>query len=417
MKQPILVKLKMRGIYKSLLSMIGFLFVFVCVVGVFYLSYLEFADGNSDIEVNGALSINYTNGKKFIIEDNKTIGFSISNSSEDVRYYSIGFKSVRGTGEYKLYYKNVVILEGDLKNTDYSKEEYISIDAKETKDYILEIKNTGNEPLSGTININTQGTKVITFADSILSNNQPSNDALTQVGIEAATENEGLIKSSDDIGVSYYFRGNVSNNYVSFGDMLWRIVRINGDGTVRLVLNDMADTLSNYYTDYKDNISYKDSNINTYLTSWLEVNLKNEMDYLANTKFCADINHDSANNYASFTRIMTNKIPTLNCLGTSFNSNIGTLTIDEIILAGASPTDSNKKYYLYNDKVNDVWYTMSGAKGDKSSMNMFMIDGNGKLKYDVNANFYRKVRPVINLVKNTEVTGNGTLDNPYQIKE
>ena len=257
----------------------------------------------------------------------------------------------------------------------------------------------------------------MTFADSILINNIPTEDTLTEVGVDPAIENEGLIKSSDDIGVSYYFRGNVTNNYVLFGDMLWRIVRINGDGTVRLVLNEFASTLTNYYNEYNENIDYKSSNINTYLNSWLEDNLRNKLNYIANTKFCSDITKDANYNYLTYTRIMTNKIPTLNCLGTSFNSNIGILSVDEVVLAGASPNSDNHDFYLYNEKTNNVWYTMSGAKGNASSLNMFMIDENGKLKYDVNGNLYREVRPVINLIKNVEVTGNGTIDNPYQIKE
>ena len=43
---------------------------------------------------------------------------------------------------------------------------------------------------------------------------------------------------NDDYGTSYYFRGNVKNNYVSIGLMCWQIVRINGDGTIKLILED-----------------------------------------------------------------------------------------------------------------------------------------------------------------------------------
>ena len=51
----------------------------------------------------------------------------------------------------------------------------------------------------------------------------------------------GIYEAEDDLGKSYYFRGDVENNYVKFGknssgaDMYWRIVRINGDGTVRMI--------------------------------------------------------------------------------------------------------------------------------------------------------------------------------------
>ena len=49
---------------------------------------------------------------------------------------------------------------------------------------------------------------------------------------------EALLASvEDDYGISYYFRGAVKNNYVQFANKCWRIVRIVGDGSVKLVLH------------------------------------------------------------------------------------------------------------------------------------------------------------------------------------
>ena len=60
-----------------------------------------------------------------------------------------------------------------------------------------------------------------------------------------ATTNEGLFKADDDYTAttgmkSYYFRGAVNNNWVKFGkegdkDIYWRIIRINGDGSIRMI--------------------------------------------------------------------------------------------------------------------------------------------------------------------------------------
>ena len=52
---------------------------------------------------------------------------------------------------------------------------------------------------------------------------------------KTATTDEGLFMSEDDEGASYYYRGAVRNNYVSFAGFTWRIVRRNGDGSVRLI--------------------------------------------------------------------------------------------------------------------------------------------------------------------------------------
>ncbi len=44
--------------------------------------------------------------------------------------------------------------------------------------------------------------------------------------------------TADEYGTSYYYRGAVKNNYVNFNRMCWRIVRIEGDGSVRMILAD-----------------------------------------------------------------------------------------------------------------------------------------------------------------------------------
>ena len=49
---------------------------------------------------------------------------------------------------------------------------------------------------------------------------------------------EALLASApDDYGTSYYFRGAVTNNYVEFANKCWRIVRVGGDGSVKLILH------------------------------------------------------------------------------------------------------------------------------------------------------------------------------------
>ena len=50
-----------------------------------------------------------------------------------------------------------------------------------------------------------------------------------------SSEEDGLYATEDDEGTSYYYRGAVRNNYVSFAGFTWRIIRRNGDGSVRLI--------------------------------------------------------------------------------------------------------------------------------------------------------------------------------------
>ena len=49
------------------------------------------------------------------------------------------------------------------------------------------------------------------------------------------SETDGLYMAEDDEGESYYYRGAVRNNYVSFAGFIWRIIRRNGDGSIRLI--------------------------------------------------------------------------------------------------------------------------------------------------------------------------------------
>ena len=128
-------------------------------------------------------------------------------------------------------------------------------------------------------------------------------------------ENERVLNTApDDYGDSYYFRGNVKDNYVSFANKTWRIVRINGNGSVRLILDDVAKDSSGkgistaFNTNSDDNVyvgymygtvgattydathkNINDSTIKIAVDKWYEDNLKtNYASYLADTLFCND---------------------------------------------------------------------------------------------------------------------------------
>lgn len=75
----------------------------------------------------------------------------------------------------------------------------------------------------------------------------------TTPGLEVSTYKEALLASTkDDYGTSYYFRGFVTKNYVLFANKCWRIVRITGNGAIKLVLhNDNINEIANP-CDYND---------------------------------------------------------------------------------------------------------------------------------------------------------------------
>jgi len=65
---------------------------------------------------------------------------------------------------------------------------------------------------------------------------------------------DGLFSMADDYGTSYYYRGTAPNNYIKFGknasgqDMWWRIIRFNGDGSIRMQYDGSGAAGSNAYT-------------------------------------------------------------------------------------------------------------------------------------------------------------------------
>jgi len=93
--------------------------------------------------------------------------------------------------------------------------------------------------------------------------------------ITAETGNKGLYSMADDYTAttgkqSYYFRGAVPDNYVKFGGFYWRIIRINGDGSLRMIYdgkqaydngtaNDLRNAVSSVRWAVKDYDLYDDA--------------------------------------------------------------------------------------------------------------------------------------------------------------
>ena len=218
----------------------------------------------------------------------------------------------------------------------------------------------------------------------------------------------------DDLGTSYYFRGTVTNNNVSFAGFNWKIVRINGDGSVKLVLDGIIEEIGSYYD---NEFGFAQSTALEILNRFYETELVNHSNYIASYKFCNDTILETDNTtFSAYNRTVVNKIPTFVCLGETTNQKIGLLTIDEVMLAGASTSD-NTSYYLYNEEIETDYYTMSSARYVNNVYYPFIVTTNGAIDYNTSGELLRGIRPVINIIKTARVTGDGTQDNPYQILE
>ena len=295
-----------------------------------------------------------------------------------------------------------------------------------------------------------------------------------------------LASTEDDYGTSYYFRGAVKNNYVQFANKCWRIVRINGDGSVKLVLhNDNTSNASSpcassnnsttaafarysgssytsvFYSNYNDNAyigfmygatgasDYASTHANTNksdilknLETWYTNNLTSYESKLADTIWCNDKSTVSGGlgygtngtSYGAYNRLASTKQPTLKCPNdnnggklskftvddtTNGNGNltykIGLLTADEIAFAGSIAYTYNRSTYLQENTGTTWWWSLSPGYFDGSSAGVWRVNS-GNLRND-DVIDHGGLRPVISLISSTNVTGDGTSENPYVVEK
>lgn len=405
----------MRTRFKSALGFIMMLLIIAIVLFAFYFVYKKMRSSDGDIKITGDLSINFHNGKKIKIDKEfKTKITVINNGNEDIYYYIefINPKNANGV-TYTLTDNALINVSDELPKHNEIISSYILIKKGEIHDYELTFKNTLDNVASVELDCEQEALNNNTFAETILKNNEIKSESKTIVGKDIATENEGLIKTVDDYGIAYYFRGNVQNNNVSINNLNFKIVRINGDGSVRLALANDTGELKKY-VDSNEKYSYKDSVIKAYLDSWITINLGDYTSFLATQKYCNDVLLND-NTFYAYTRVVEDYIPSFICLSNKVTSKVALLTVDEVLFAGASPNEDNTSYYLYNESIETDSFLMSSSKLVNGIYYPFALSKNGKVLSDVSGSFLRSVRPVITIIKTALVDGDGTSSNPYKL--
>ena len=290
---------------------------------------------------------------------------------------------------------------------------------------------------------------------------------MTQSERESDKSDKGLYQMADDEGVSYYYRGSVNNNYVKYAGAYWRIIRINGDGSVRLLYAGITANASGTdlniksaaFNSKKDNPAYNGymygstlnesyekttanenaSNIKKELDNWYKTHVlgtSNES-IVADAGFCNDRSLSSGNGYSTtgsythygpYRRYYQTKQPTLKCvqtndlftLSTSNKGNkalaypIGLITIDELMLSGYANGYINKSSYTYSART---YWTMSPSYFDLNALaaHEFYLYRTGYVTVDHVTND-SAVRPAINIKGDAKISGGiGTSSSPYEI--
>lgn len=124
----------------------------------------------------------------------------------------------------------------DIYPTVYLKEDIVVVSGSGTSSnpYILQnphyCQDLGINSLSDCLLVSENEFDDTNSAKSYISSKSPD---LTKTSSDSG--DLGLYKTVDNYGDSYYYRGAVENNYVKFAGYVWRIVRINGDNSIRLI--------------------------------------------------------------------------------------------------------------------------------------------------------------------------------------
>ena len=253
---------------------------------------------------------------------------------------------------------------------------------------------------------------------------------------KVTSSDEGMYATVDQDGKTYYYRGTTTNNYVNFAGLVWRIVRINGDGSVRLVLNENAnidgDVTFKYaasnacssvssITEAIDCVKYESSNAKSKIDTWFNENItEDKLNYVVNSKFCNDYSVNSSGAFGAYRRLYTNKKPSLTCSDESdygksvtLNLNVGLLTADEVAMAGGLYYTATNTYL---SEAGVYAWLMSPNDWESSNKNVFETRFHEKLTraLAVITDSYG-LRPVINLRADTIAVGSGTKVDPYVV--
>lgn len=254
------------------------------------------------------------------------------------------------------------------------------------------------------------------------------------------TTDAGIYKTVDNYGNSYYFRGATEDNYVEFAGMLWRIIRIDGEGNIKLMLyNEDAANATTYIAiedgiefkwDYRFTIKYYETALGDGIDSWYTEKLQTDYEvYLTKSSYCIENTAldeiGDKDLFGAYYRLI-NSEPSYLCETTledtfEYFTYAALISTDEVSFAGGTITDTNTDYYLYSS-TGDYW-TLSSAGfnisgGDSYMWWMYLVNENGLIKAIETETVYAEslIYPTISLDDTSiYLEGNGTFENPYKI--
>ncbi|NLL01897.1 MAG: hypothetical protein GX265_02620 [Mollicutes bacterium] len=296
------------------------------------------------------------------------------------------------------------------------------------------------------------------------------NPNFTQI---ATSTDTGLYASLDEYGTSYYYRGqkDLLNNNVIWGGFQWKIIRINGDGSIRLLYNGTEEEFNimgyvnstglntqigtstwnsaggdNKYIGYMYGgtsgvssssreeviLNETNSNIKTYLETWYQNSIlgKSYESQVADNLFCNNRTLLSGQGYGVYNSNygeyynLSSKLPSLKCPDKNDrftkedtevgNGNleypIGLVTNSELIFGGLAEAQVGTSIYL---TTNQNFWTFSPYNFYYPNPTVIYLNDYGSISSN-GVSGSLGVRPVLSIKGNVRVTGDGSMNNPFK---
>ena len=426
----------------------------------------------SEIDVSGSSAVTLISGVKISTDTNILEKWSFT-----AKYYNLDVIQDNVVGK---------TFKGNIKvaNTNCSFNEQ----SIPSGDYVL-LKSTG-------------ASSVAEAKSQIESKTKPDFSTVT------TASDKGMYSAKDDLGTSYYFRGAVDNNWVKYGkytkdmyncnngtisatdtgnsctkiassgdDIYWRIIRINGDGSIRMIYSgvkaptestkviktedtSLGVTVFNANTDSSEYVGYmytlgqqhgtsKSSDIKTYLDNWYAnyTDLNKTGTKITDQIYCNDRTASTSNvaysttNYTTLTswnskgttyyygangRVWNNPVsPDYKCPVASDKFTTTTVKGNGKLSypVGLITADEITFAGLPVGKINNSFYLYTGADYwagspiaffDGDIAYGFFVGGDGALNIDY-VNYTYGVRGVVSLSSEANLIGDGTWNNVYEV--
>ena len=343
----------------------------------------------SEIDVSGSSAVTLISGVKISTDTNILEKWSFT-----AKYYNLDVIQDNVVGK---------TFKGNIKvaNTNCSFNEQ----SIPSGDYVL-LKSTG-------------ASSVAEAKSQIESKTRPDFSTVT------TASDKGMYSAKDDLGTSYYFRGAVDNNWVKYGkytkdtyygwddnkgyniltescngvencykiaskgdDIYWRIIRINGDGSIRMIYSGVTPPTESTKVIKTTDTSLGNSPFNQKYNSAEYVGYMYEIGKQHGTSKSSDIKTFLDNWYANYTDL--NKTGTkitdqIYCNDrTASTSDVAYSTTDYTTLTSWNSTGTNYYYGAYGRIVNDNNPMLTCAvDSDRFTVNKINGKGNSALTYPI----------------------------------